>query len=439
MSERATRAAAAFCPDCGSFLAVGHAVCPGCGNQLAADGSARTFFSNTAPAGFAAEDIAAAVRAEDAPSAAAEYVGLVDTPATFGRRVAARVIDGLVVALLAIVVWIAAVGVANAAAGSSAVPHVLVTGLLFALLVPPLSAVVFRIASDAVQGRSLGRAAVGIRLVRVVAELGPDVDPTTGSAPTVERRRVGFGRAAWRFMVGGLGDCLFGLSSLSVLWDKEKRSWADRAAGTAVIVDRADRRARGVFLPPAMAAAASCVVCLAVSGALTAAEGTYTLSSAGDVRPSPISTPYSYSGYSNYSSTQAYTGPSASPTESPDYTTPSYVTPAYVTPSPSASDPYGFGTSTPEPTPSAYSGGSYPAKDNLVVRSGPDVDSPQVGTISAGDFVTIECQTEGSYVVGPNGASSIWDRISSPSYGYVSDDYVATGTTGTNATITDSC
>ncbi len=81
----------------------------------------------------------------------------------------------------------------------------------------------------------------------------------------------------------------------------------------------------------------------------------------------------------------------------------------------------------------------YTAKTDIVVRSGPGTSYGAISSISAGDVVTISCQAPGEHVVGPAGGSSLWDQISAPSFGYVSDEFIATGTTGTTEQVAPSC
>ena len=64
----------------------------------------------------------------------------------------------------------------------------------------------------------------------------------------------------------------------------------------------------------------------------------------------------------------------------------------------------------------------------LVVRSEPSVDAREVGRVSAGGFVTIECTTQGDPIEDPDGnVITRWDFISAPFEGYVADAFVDTG------------
>lgn len=147
-------------------------------------------------------------------------------PATFGQRLVARILDGLL--MLAVVVALYIVLFVSFAVFQS--PE----GVLVALLLGPLvimfastlvGLLYFQI-SETSGGRSAGRAAMGIRLV--------NVNPGPGRTD-----KVGGWQAMGRRCIQGLGDLVFGLGSLSMLWDAQRRTWADHAGGTAVVQSRA--------------------------------------------------------------------------------------------------------------------------------------------------------------------------------------------------------
>jgi uncharacterized protein YraI len=81
----------------------------------------------------------------------------------------------------------------------------------------------------------------------------------------------------------------------------------------------------------------------------------------------------------------------------------------------------------------------YPTKTDVLVRSGPGTSYSAVSSIPAGGLVVIDCQEVGQHIAGPAGGSSLWDRTSAPSVGYVSDEFIATGTTGTTEQVAPSC
>jgi uncharacterized protein YraI len=64
----------------------------------------------------------------------------------------------------------------------------------------------------------------------------------------------------------------------------------------------------------------------------------------------------------------------------------------------------------------------------LNVRSGPGTGYGIVRVLPEGAKVPIYCQTPGTNVTGPYGASNIWDNIDDGQY--VSDAYILTGSDG---------
>lgn len=85
----------------------------------------------------------------------------------------------------------------------------------------------------------------------------------------------------------------------------------------------------------------------------------------------------------------------------------------YLTGSGGAGGPSGGGS---------VSGYRVTAGSGLIVHAAADVNSPRVGAIGYNQVVTIQCQDRGSNV----GGSSIWDHITSPINGWVSDYYINT-------------
>jgi GH25 family lysozyme M1 (1,4-beta-N-acetylmuramidase) len=67
--------------------------------------------------------------------------------------------------------------------------------------------------------------------------------------------------------------------------------------------------------------------------------------------------------------------------------------------------------------------------DNLNVRASVSTTATIVASLAPGQTVTIDCQTTGPTVDGPDGATSIWDHL--PAYGgYATDAYLYTGYDG---------
>ncbi len=175
--------------------------------------------------------------------------------ASFGSRLAARLID---IAVLAIIAVAPVVVVLQLVIRRHTDVFSAAGGLLIALValecVPVIAYAVYRIASDGGGGRSIGRAAVGIRLIVI--------SPTATADPD----RVGYWRASGRLVVSALTDALLFAGSLSMLWSPLRRTWADRAAGTTVVRDGNKRSGPGRALLVA-------ILVTAVITALTAING----------------------------------------------------------------------------------------------------------------------------------------------------------------------
>ncbi len=177
-------------------------------------------------------------------SPASIHVG--DT-ASFGARFGARVIDGV---LLGIVTYAAVFGGIEWGLHSEHNPSLaalLWWWLIGVYLVPLLLVIVYRILGEgSPHGQTPGKAMVGIRVVQF-GELEP----------------AGYGRAFGRYIVAGLGDVLLFLGSLSMLWNPQHRTWADRASGTAVV-----RKEPGEPAGVSTAVVATLVIALASACAL---------------------------------------------------------------------------------------------------------------------------------------------------------------------------
>ncbi|WP_158276676.1 glucosaminidase domain-containing protein [Paraconexibacter algicola] len=66
----------------------------------------------------------------------------------------------------------------------------------------------------------------------------------------------------------------------------------------------------------------------------------------------------------------------------------------------------------------------------LIVRRAPNLSAGEVTRLAPGTRVRISCQTTGPAVAGTLGTSTLWNRITSPTTGFVPDSYVATGSDG---------
>lgn len=90
-----------------------------------------------------------------------------------------------------------------------------------------------------------------------------------------------------------------------------------------------------------------------------------------------------------------------------------------------------------QPYTPSYTGvwGSFPliseVQDSVTVRDTPSTSGSPVGRIYVGGSVNVVCSSPGEYVSTANsGSSSNWDRVTSPTSGWVSDAYVDTRTAG---------
>jgi Bacterial SH3 domain len=78
------------------------------------------------------------------------------------------------------------------------------------------------------------------------------------------------------------------------------------------------------------------------------------------------------------------------------------------------------------PLPSPATGYRVTATAGLIVRAGPGTQYASRGLLQYGQVVSIVCQTTGQRIIN----SAIWDQLSGPIAGYVSDWYVSTPNVG---------
>ena len=149
--------------------------------------------------------------------------------ASWGRRAIAQVIDGIIISIGAVVVFavLAALGLTVDTDGGAAA---FIVGALVAVVAFSLVALLYAPAMmSRTNGRTLGRMAVNIRVIR------------TGGEP------ITFGFALLRevlvksLLVGLISSATFGLAWLLdilwPLWDEENRALHDFVVGTRTIVD----------------------------------------------------------------------------------------------------------------------------------------------------------------------------------------------------------
>lgn len=132
--------------------------------------------------------------------------------AGFWRRFAAALIDGL--ALLVVGEVLRAIGIGGSTHGSSV--HI-VGGYGSGLLV----SLVYFTYFHGRTGQTPGDAALGIKVVDL---RGGATEP------------IGYGRAAVRWVISIVSVIPIGLGYFWMLWDSEKQTWHDKAAGSVVVL-----------------------------------------------------------------------------------------------------------------------------------------------------------------------------------------------------------
>ena len=138
-----------------------------------------------------------------------------------GRRLLARIVDMVIFIVFAIIVGIAAAGTSDASDESTEVPLGLV--LLFIAV-----SLIYEIWMVAARGQTLGKMAVGIKVIRV------DNGGSPGLNTSVSRWVLPgiFGAIGAFLPVVGLVSLLI---YLSLLWGKNKQGWHDMLAKTLVV------------------------------------------------------------------------------------------------------------------------------------------------------------------------------------------------------------
>jgi len=138
-------------------------------------------------------------------------------PAGLGRRVAARVLDGSIGAVL----WsLSAMWLVILTWAMRRSPLELEDALVLALAVAGLAGalhLVYHVCFIGGCGQTPGKMALGVAVVRR------------------DGRAVGYGRAVVRCVGGALSALTLGLASVGVLWSRERRGLADVLAGTRVV------------------------------------------------------------------------------------------------------------------------------------------------------------------------------------------------------------
>jgi uncharacterized RDD family membrane protein YckC len=157
--------------------------------------------------------------------------------ASFGARLVARCIDGVVIVVVLLVAGLIATLVGSLVLNSTGVLGAVILAALLYGAVEFVILAIIRIGGEGNRpGQTLGKAAAGIRVVR----------ETDGS-------RAGYGPAFGRFFIN-LVPVLGLLSCLSMLWTPDKRCWHDMWTGTGVEKSPVPAAARGNRWHPAILA-----------------------------------------------------------------------------------------------------------------------------------------------------------------------------------------
>lgn len=143
-----------------------------------------------------------------------------------GRRFGARLIDTVIVAVVVFILFVFAFGVARrVTSGPVADGLASLLALVIAAVIALVITLLYEVTLIAVKGQTLGKMATGIKVVRA----------DTGWVP-------GWGRSIGRWIIPsslGLipyaGWVLSLLVYVSLLWDKTRQGWHDKAAGTVVV------------------------------------------------------------------------------------------------------------------------------------------------------------------------------------------------------------
>lgn len=144
----------------------------------------------------------------DMPMATVAYAG-------FWRRFLALIIDGIILGVVGGILA-SVLGLGSGSAGGGSARFNFGTGGTLLNIIIDL--IYFTLMIGLVNGKTLGGMALGIRVV-----------PADGSGS------VSIGKALIRTIVAYVSGIVFALGYLWMLWDSNKQTWHDKAAGTYVI------------------------------------------------------------------------------------------------------------------------------------------------------------------------------------------------------------
>jgi uncharacterized RDD family membrane protein YckC len=153
--------------------------------------------------------------------------GQVHTLASPGKRLGARIIDVILILFGTVIIGFMGIGSSAAlgATGTDAGIGAAIGALLLTLLTVVVLTIAYEVTLTALRGQTVGKIAVGIRVVRA----------EDGGLP-------GFGKAIMRWalpnlmlfvpLVGWLASVL---TYVSLTWDDRRQGWHDKAAATVVL------------------------------------------------------------------------------------------------------------------------------------------------------------------------------------------------------------
>lgn len=140
-----------------------------------------------------------------------------------GARLGARILDAIVIVVAMLVLFTLGIAGAGMAGGSN--DGVAVGGLFLSTLAALAVGLLYEVVQIALWGQTLGKRMTSVKVVHAVH----------GGLP-------GWGKAVGRWAIPGLlglipliGWLLALICYLSLLWDRVRQGWHDKAAGTLVI------------------------------------------------------------------------------------------------------------------------------------------------------------------------------------------------------------
>jgi len=162
--------------------------------------------------------------------------------ATFGRRLVARLVDGLILTIVGSAVLVIAFElVIRPYSGSrplGGASSVLVLYVVWLLLGSTPGILYFALYESGEAGQTIGKRAFDIRVEKV-----------SGG-------RLSFGQGLGRAIANIVAAVIFYLGQLAMLWDRDRRTWPDRWTSTRVVADSGARKSRMGMKPLAVAVAA---------------------------------------------------------------------------------------------------------------------------------------------------------------------------------------